>query len=889
MPSRSPYPNPDELTAVPQANENHEKRGRLKIFLGYAAGVGKTYAMLEAAHQRKDEGVDVVIGYVETHQRIEMEALIQGLEVIPPQQVTYHTIKLPEMDIVAVMKRKPQLVLVDELAHINVPGSRHTKRYQDMEEILEAGIDVYATLSIQHIESLNDVVAQITGTTVRETVPDSVIDDVTDIELIDIPPDELIRRLQEGKVHVPDQAVRAIDKFFRKGNLTALRELTMRRAAERVDDQMRAYMRGRAIAGPWPVRENLLVCISPGALGERLIRTGRRLADELKSDWTVIFVETPNQANMSQEQRDQVANTLSLAEILGAKTISIPGQSIEQTVVAYAQSHNVTKIIAGKPIRSRWVEFFRGSTVDRLIRLSGSIDVYVIKSEAEAVTRKVAKAWRRHRLLSRYIWGLALVLGATGLSELIARDISPTNLVVIYLLSVVLAAFYLGRGPAIMTSILSVFVFDFFFVPPSFTLAVADTEYLLTFFGFLSVALVISQLAAMVKEQAESSQRREIQAVALYELGRDLTGTTGMDSVARTVITHVGQTFDREVAIFLAAEGNALRTYATSPRLVVSEDDLGVAAWAFEHGQEAGRGTDTLPTAPMRYQPLNTVNGVVGVLGVKPPSPDRLLTRDQVRTLSAFANQIALAIERVRLAEQTRQTEMLEITDKLQNALLNSISHDLRTPLVSITGALSSLSDDRVTLDDSDRRSLIETASEEADRLNRLVGNLLDMTRLESGAMRVRREASDIQDLVGSSLEEVNFRLGNRKLVVDIPDDLPLIQLDFVLIERVLVNLIDNALKYSPSDSSIEIRAKKAGAFVEITVSDRGVGIPKEDLNRIFDKFYRVQRPNNVSGTGLGLAICKGIVDAHGGFISAENRPEGGTTITVALPVGGSI
>jgi two-component system sensor histidine kinase KdpD len=884
MPTEPSRPDPDKLLAQVQAEEQEQKRGHLKIFLGYAAGVGKTFAMLEAAHQRKTEGVDVVVGYVETHQRVETEALVSGLEVIPRQQVTYRGVQLPEMDIDAVLKRRPQLVLVDELPHSNVPGSRHAKRYQDVEELLEAGINVYSTLNIQHIESLNDVVAQITGTKVRETIPDRVIDEVTDIELVDLPPEELIKRLRDGKVYVPDQAQRAIQKFFRKGNLTALRELTMRRAAERVDDQMRAYMRTRAIPGPWPAGERLLVCISPGALGERLIRTARRLADELSAEWSAIYVETPDQAGISQEQRDQVARSLRLAEELGAKSVSLPGQSVAETIIDYARRHNVTKVIAGKPIHSRWIELLRGSMVDRLIRLSGTIDVYVLSSEAEPPAKRVVEGWRPHRPLIRYFWGLMLAAVATALSALIAPHISPTNLVVIYLLSVVISAVYLGRGPAILTSILGVAAFDYFFVPPYLTLAVSDTEYILTFLGLLAVGLVISQLTSLVRNQAEAAQRREAQTVTLYELGRDLAIATGLEAVTQAVIDHISQTFSREVAVFLPV-GDSLKAYATSPGLTISDNDLAVATWAFEHGQVAGRGTETLPEASMRYQPLKTMRGVVGILGVKPIDPNRVLTRDQLRTLDAFANQIALAIERARLAEQARQAEMLEITEKLQTALLNSISHDLRTPLVSITGALSSLADDQIILDASARRSLIETASEEADRLNRLVGNLLDMTRLESGAMHVKRTAGDIQDVIGSALEELGSRLDGRTVSMEIPNDLPLVQMDFVLIERVLVNVVDNALKYSLPQSPIEIRAHTAGAFVEITVADHGVGIPPEDLHRVFDKFYRVQRPDNVNGTGLGLAISKGIVDAHGGFISAENRSGGGTIITIALPV----
>ena len=877
-------PDPDQLLARIQSEEQAQKRGCLKIFLGYAAGVGKTYAMLEAAHQRKDEGLDVVVGYIETHKRAETEALVSGLEVLPRAHITYRAIELTEMDIDALLQRHPRLALVDELAHTNAPGSRHARRYQDVLELLEAGIDVYTTLNIQHIESLNDVVAQITGTQVRETIPDSVIDDVTDIELVDLPPDELIKRLADGKVYVPEQAQRAIDQFFRKGNLTALRELSMRRAAERVDTQMRAYMRTSAIPGPWPASERLLVCISPDALGERLIRTARRLADELKAEWFAVYVETPDQARLSQEKRDQVAKSLRLAEQLGARTVSRPGQSVAEAVLEYAHRHNITKIIAGKPRRSRWVELLRGSLVDRLIRTSGDIDLYVISGEAEPQTREIVEGWRPHRPLGRYLLGLLLVAATTGLSALVAPYIHPTNLVVIYLLSVVLAAIYLGRGPSILVSILGVASFDFFFVPPSMTLAVDDTEYLLTFVGLLAVGIVISQLTAMVRGQTEVVKRHEAETVELYELGRDLTVAADLQAVSQAAIAHVGQTFGRQVAVFLP-DGNRANVYSTSPGLAISENDLAVAMWTFDHGQAAGLGTETLPEASMRYQPLKTTRGVVGVLGVKPVDPSRRLTREQLRTLEAFANQIGLAIERASLAEQARQAEVLEITEKLQTALLNSISHDLRTPLVSITGALSSLADEQILLDESARRSLIETASEEADRLNRLVGNLLDMTRLESGAMRIKKEACDIQDLVGSTLENLGGRLGNRPVQIDIPQELPLIQLDFVLVERVLVNVIDNALKYSPEDTPIEISAHTAGAFLQIEVADRGTGIPPEDLTRIFDKFYRVQRPDNISGTGLGLSISKGIVQAQGGFIAAENRQGGGTIITISLPL----
>jgi two-component system sensor histidine kinase KdpD len=878
-------PDPDELLARIISEEQQLKHGHLKIFLGYAAGVGKTYAMLEAAHQRIAEGVDVVVGYVETHARAETEALLKGLEVFPRQHITYRDIQLPEMDIDAVLTRNPQLALVDELAHTNVPGSRHAKRYQDVEELLVSGIDVYTTLNVQHLESLNDVVAQITGTKVRETIPDRVLDEVTDIELIDLPPEELINRLKEGKVYIPEQAERAIRKFFRKGNLTALRELTMRRAAERVDEQMRAYMRTQAIPGPWPAGERLLVCISPGALSEHLVRTARRLADELKAEWFAIYVETPQQARIPQELRDRVAHMLQLAEELGAKSISLPGRSVAETLTDYARRHNVTKIILGKSRRSRWVELFRGSVVDQLVQMSEPIDVYIVNSETELSARTSLKAWQPHHPWRRYLWGLVLVAAASGLSALINPFISPINLVVVYLLSVLLAALYLGRGPAILVSILSVAAFDFFFIPPFFTMAVSDTEYLLTFLGLLTVGLVISQLTAQVRAQADAAQRRELQTVALYELGRDLTVTVNLDEVVKTVITHISQTFSREVVIFLP-EGNELKVFATSPDLTPTENELAVAFWSFEHDQLAGRGTDTLPDATMRCQPLKTTRGVVGVLGVKPFASKNHLTPDQRRTLDAFANQAALAIERVRLVEQARQAELLEATEKLQTALLNSISHDLRTPLVSITGVLSSLEESPL-MSEEIQRSLIETAREEANRLNRLVGNLLEMSRLEAGAIRIQLEACDVQDIIGSALAEFEPVLGERKVIEDISTELPLVPMDFVLIERVMVNIIDNALKYSPPDSPLEIQAHLSGAFVEIEVADQGVGIPSEDLARVFDKFFRVQRPDSVSGTGLGLSICKGIIEAHSGSIRAENRPGGGTIVTVKLPLEG--
>jgi two-component system, OmpR family, sensor histidine kinase KdpD len=880
-------PDPDELLKNLQAEER--SRGKLKIFLGYAAGVGKTYAMLEAAYQRKEQGIDVVVGYVETHKRIETDELLEGLEILPRKQVEYHNVVLPELDVDAIIKRHPQLVLVDEFAHTNAPGSRHPKRYQDVEEILDAGIDVYTTLNIQHLESLNDVVAQVTGVIVRETVPDGVIDEASEIEVIDLPPDELLVRLKEGKVYVPEQAARAIQKFFRKGNLTALREMSLRRAAERVDGQMRAYMQTRAIAGPWPAADRLLVCISPSPLSEHLVRTARRLAGELNAEWMVLFVETPQLAAMSPEKRERVNDLLRLAEELGARSQVLPSSSsigaTSQTIMEYAHKNNVTKIIVGKPLRPRWQEFMRGSLVDRLIHESGDIDVYVVTSSDQPAIPPEENPLKLHSSLSRYLWSLLLVIAATGVGKFFSARIEATNLVMVYLLIVVVAAVYLGRGPAILASILGVLAFDFFFVLPYFNFGVSDTQYVITFIALFLVGLVISQLTVRAREQAEAAQQREAETAELYDLSRDLAATADLDGIIHSLIKHCEQSFHRETVILLP-EGNQLTSRIASAGLYLNDEEMAVADWVYRHAEPAGRHTSTLPAAQLRYLPLKTARGVAGVLGVgKPGTAERDLTPAQRRLMEAFANQAAQAIERVNLAEEARQIKLLQAAEKLQNALLNSISHDLRTPLVSITGALTSLDEQADTLDEENRRSLILTAREEADRLNRLVGNLLSMTRIESGAIRLNLQPGDLQDVIGTALEQLGKRAADHQVKVTVPQDFPLIPMDFTLMVQVVVNLLENAVKYSPKDSLIEVSVELSGKNACLEVADRGVGIPPEDLARVFDKFYRVQRPESVGGTGLGLSISKGIVEVHHGGIDAHARAGGGTIIHVDLPL----
>jgi two-component system sensor histidine kinase KdpD len=877
-------PDPDELLKNLQAEE--PSRGKLKIFLGYAAGVGKTYAMLEAAHQRKEQGIDVVVGYVETHNRIETEELLEDLDVLPRKQVEYHHTVLPELDSDAVLKRRPQLVLVDEFAHTNAPGSRHPKRYQDVEEILDAGIDIYTTLNIQHLESMNDVVAQVTGVIVHETVPDSVIDEASEIEVIDLPPDELLTRLKEGKVYIPEQAARAIQKFFRKGNLTALREMSLRRAAERVDDQMRSYMQTRAISGPWAASERLLVCISPSPLAEKLIRNTRRLADELNAEWFALYVEVASKPENKPANRERIGRALQLAEELGAKSLTITGHSIHEAILGFARKNNITKVVVGKPIKPRWQELWKGSIVDQLVYASGDIDVYVISAEFGPKRITVPETLHPHHPLGRYLLSLGLVALSTLLSFFVRGELEPTNLVMLYLTTVIISAIFLGRGPSLLAAVASVVAFDLFLVPPYLTFGVSDTQYIITFIVLFVISLIVSSLTARVREQAEAAIQRERQTSALYNLGRDLTSAIGLRPITAIIISHINQAFDRDVAIFLP-ENQRILSYASSPNYEPDENELAVAAWAFEHDEPAGRGTNTLPAVPLHCQPLKTSNGIVGVLGVRPKDANSFLTLEQRQTLAAFANQAALAIERASLAEQAQKAELLQATEKLQTALLNSISHDLRTPLVAITGALTSLDEQAESLNKEFRHSLVGTAREEAERLNRLVGNLLSMTRIESGAIKLHMGPGDIQDVIGTALEQLGKRSEHHLVSVNVPADFPLVPMDFSLMVQVVVNVLENAIKYSPENSPIEISAYLMNKKARLQVADRGVGIPPEDLERVFDKFYRVQRPESVSGTGLGLAISRGIVEAHHGTIRAFCREGGGTIVSVDLPLNG--
>ena len=649
-------PDPDTLLAHVQGEERQKHRGKLKIFLGYIAGVGKTYEMLQAAHLRKNEGIDVKIGYIETHGRPETEALVEGLPLIPRKMVSYRNVTIPEMDLDAVLMAHPNLVLVDELAHTNAPDSRHPKRYVDIDELLDAGIDVYTTLNIQHVESLNDVIAQITGVTVKETIPDRVIDEASEIELVDLAPPELLQRLREGKVYVPDMAARAIEQFFNEGNLYALRELALRRAAERVDNQMLAWMQTRAIPGPWAAGESLLICVGPGPLSERLVRTARRQADRMNAPWSAIYVETPSHHRLSKEAKEQVSRTLQLAEKLGATATSVFGINVANTVIEYARKHNITRIIIGKTLRPRWQEFVFGSVVDQLIHNSGTIDVYVISSEEKTLQKPVTlEPLLPATLPQDYVASLVLVAFITAIGWLVKSFISPANLAMLYLLAVVIIAFRRGLKPAIFTAVIGVLAFDFFFIPPHLTFRVSDTEYLITFAGMIIVGGLISLLVARAREQSDAAQIREKETGTLYALSQDLAVAVDVSSIVTAVSKHISGIFQWE-RVFLLPEGNELVIREASPGVLLDADDVAVATWAYQHGTIAGYDTDTLHGSRLRYIPLPSPRGVLGVMGVKPAEPDGVITHEQDRILMAFANQTALALERVNLVRGSNNT-----------------------------------------------------------------------------------------------------------------------------------------------------------------------------------------------------------------------------------------
>jgi len=890
---------PDELLARMRREESRAQRGRLKIFFGAAPGVGKSYAMLEAARKLAAERVDVVIGYVELHGRSETEKLLEGLEVLPAQRLEHRDVTLTEFDVDAALRRHPRAICVDELAHSNHAGARHPKRWMDVEELLVGGIDVYTTVNVQHIESLNDVVAQITGVHVRETVPDRVFDAADEVELVDLPPDELRQRLREGKVYASEKTDQALTSFFRKGNLIALRELALRTTADRVDAALRAYREDHAIVETWAASERVLVCIGPDPLSERVVRAARRLATALHAGWIAVYVETPALARLPRAARDRVLANLKLAEALGAETANLSGESVASELIAYARRRNVSKIILGKPSRPRWHDRLRPSLVDEIARRSGAIDVYVISGETSAQAAQPREMPRRTSPWSTYARGATVIAAITLVCELLYPHVELTNLVMLYLLGTVYVAARIGRGPSVLAAVLSVLLFDFLFVPPLYSFAVSDAQYLITFGVMLVTAFVISHFAARGKRQAAVARARERRTNELYALGRELAQSRNVDELGRIVIRHILSDIDGEAAVLLPdAQGHLLdpahfctrgTVTANTTRYPVPGNDLGIAQWAYDHRQKAGRNTDTLASADAIYMPLNALKRCIGVIGLRPANPSRLDAPEQMQLIESFVNQAAVAMERVQLAETAQAADVEIESEKLRNALLSSISHDFRTPLASIIGATSTLLDGSTEgIDATRRRTLLGAVLDEANRLHHLVDNLLDLTRLTAGKLALKRQWVPLEEVVGAVLHRLQSALTGRRIGVDVPANLPLLYVDEVMIGQLLFNLVDNAQKYTPAGSAIEIAASVQRGEIVVGVRDHGPGVPAGEEDRVFDKFQRGRAEGAQSGFGLGLSIAKAIVEAHGGDIRVRNYSAGqssGAEFRFSLPL----
>jgi two-component system sensor histidine kinase KdpD len=888
---RDNRPSPDALLAA--ARREERRVGRLRIFVGAAPGVGKTYQMLETARARLRDGYDVVVGVVETHGRKETGALLEGIEIIPRRRVDYKGSVLDEMDIDAILVRRPQIVLVDELAHTNAAGSRHPKRYLDVEELLNAGIDVYTTVNIQHIESLNDVVAQITHVRVRETVPDSVFDRADAVELVDLTPEDLIQRLRDGKVYVPKQAERALEHFFSPVNLTALRELALRRTAERVDEQLLNEMQSRAISGPWAAGERVLVCISEDPRTAGLVRYTKRLADRLHAPWTALYIESRRSLQLSEDERDRIADTLRLAQSLGGEPVTIPGgdRGIADDVIAYAQNQNITQIIIGKSNRSRWFEMLHGSVVHDLVRRAGNISVHVIAGEElslEPIVRPAVQMAKPARFeLLPYAISVVAIAAALGVGLLIRPWIGIENVDLVFLTAIVGVAVRFGLWPSLFASVIASLGYNFFFMEPLYTFTIADPTNVGAFFFFILMAVVVSNVAARVRTQAVAAMDRARTTEALYSFSRKLAGGGTLDDVLWATAYQTALMLKVRVVILLPENGSIIVKAGYPPEDILGDADIAAAQWVFESKRPAGRGSETLPGAKRLFLPMQTNRGIVGIMGIDSDKPGALLTPDQSRLLDALMDQGGLAIERVKLVEEMDRAKRTIEADRLRSALLTSISHDLKTPLAAILGSAGAIKDLGASLNDAQKAELLSTIVDESERLNRFIANLLDMTRLESGAIVLNTALHDPSEIIGSALRRAGKILASHRVELNLKPDLPPVELDPVLFEQVLFNILDNAAKYSPAGSTISIGAWRDRETIRIDIADEGTGIAPADVERIFDKFYRAEKADHVpAGTGLGLAVARGFVEGMRGSIRAGNRSDQrGALLSITLPV----
>ncbi|MFD1942673.1 sensor histidine kinase [Paradevosia shaoguanensis] len=865
-----------------------EGRGKLKVFLGAAPGVGKTFAMLQEADNRRAAGVDVVVGLVETHGRAETALLLEPLEQLPRRRLEYRGQMLDELDIDAVLARRPQLAIIDELAHTNVPGSRHLKRWQDVVEILDAGIDVTTTLNVQHIESLNDVVARITGVRVQETVPDEILRRADDIEIIDLPPEELIARLKAGKVYVPGNIGRALENFFTKGNLTALRELALRTAASRVDAEMLAYMQANAVRGPWPTQERLLVCINEAPISKTLVRAGKRMAERANIPWLVATVVTPRHEAMGEVAQRGIAEAMQLAESLGAETVTIHAESnAAGEILDLARHRNVTRIVIGRPRPRRFWHFLREAVADKLLDAATDFELTVVAGTSQAETPKLP-----HIDLSINWWGVVVGAAgaavATGIAWAI-QEVYPVpvaSLAVIYLVGVLFVGARYGLRPALATSLISFLAYNFFFSEPLYTFTIRQVEDVVAIFLFLVGAIFTGTLAGRLRAQVQFMRASQRRTETLYDFARRIAEKTDPDDVLYAGAYHIAATLDCRSLILIPGEGGQLEQVQGYPSIEEHLDAraIGAAQWAFEHNEPAGAGTPTLPTSNWLFVPLAT-GKPLGVIGVQFRDARKSLDPETKRLLLAVEDQVAVAVERTRMAGDLENLRVQAEGEKLRSALLNSLSHDLRTPLVSVIGAISSLGEPG--LRPEDRRALLETALDEARRLDRYVQNLLNMTRLEYGALAPRSTAVELREVVGAARHDLQRVLKGHSVRIDLPRDLPRVEADPVLLTQAIANVLENAAKYSPPGSEILISGSTKGGDVTLAVADAGPGIPAAEREKVFELFYRVtEGDRRPSGTGLGLAIVRGFVEAMGGKVRADENPTGqGAVISITLPL----
>ncbi|MBK5418109.1 two-component system sensor histidine kinase KdpD [Pseudomonas sp. TH31] len=874
-------PDPDQLLAQIREEEAQAKRGRLKIFFGASAGVGKTYAMLAAAHTAKLQNINVLIGVIETHGRSETQALTAGLELLPLKPVVDKLRTVTEFDLDTALTRAPSLILIDELAHSNAVGSRHPKRWQDVEELLSAGIDVWSTMNVQHLESLNDIVGGITGIRVWETVPDHVFDNADEVVIVDLPPDDLLQRLKEGKVYLAQQAERAVQNFFRKGNLIALRELALRRTADRVDSDMLQYRQSSAVKPVWGTRDSLLACIGPHEQAEKTVRSTARLAAQLSVPWHAVYVETPALQRLPEAKRRRVLATLKLAQDMGAQISTLAGQDIAEALVKYARQHNLSKVVLGRDEQPRR-RFWRQVLADRIGALGADLDVIQVslpsgnpRPESKSETRESPILW------PAYLWSAALCAATTLIALPLLGVLEQANIVMLFLLAVVAVAVRFGRGPAVLAAFVSVGSFDFFFVSPRFSFAFADVQYLVTFSVMLVVALVIGQMTAGLTYQARVAQRREDRMRALYDMSRLLSAALMTEQVAEISAQFLSAEFGARSALLVADDNNKLlapMVTGDAPQI-----DLAIAQWSFDKTEPAGYGTDTLPSSTTLYLPLSAPMRVRGILAVQPRDTTRLVVPEQRRLLDTCASLLAISLERIHYINVAQDTTVQMESERLRNSLLSAISHDLRTPLSVMVGLAEALKLTKPPLT-GEAAEIAAAVGESALRMNTLVNNLLDMARLESGKVVLNRQWQPIEDVVGSALRAVQPILGGRSVHVMLEDDLPPVRIDAVLIERILINLIENAVKYTPPATTLDLGARATPDHFEVWVADEGPGLPHGHEEAIFNKFMRGKKESSIPGVGLGLAICRAIAQAHDGTITGVTRPEGGACFTLRLP-----